>query len=141
TGTQSSSDTEASTSSISMRGTSIKARVDNLMRLGMEAKARELKAQWPQLFPTEVPIATTSQVPEIDLELGMETAEVRLLQQMLNARGFNLGESGAGAPGEETNYFGQRTRNALARYQAANGITPAVGYFGPLTRAQMSGAL
>jgi len=32
-------------------------------------------------------------------------------------------------------YFGPLTRVAVARWQTANGITPAVGYFGPISRA------
>jgi hypothetical protein len=35
----------------------------------------------------------------------------------------------------ETDVFGALTRAALARFQAANNIVPAAGYFGPLTRA------
>ena len=34
-----------------------------------------------------------------------------------------------------TDYFGPLTVAALIEYQKANGISPAVGYFGPLTRA------
>lgn len=36
---------------------------------------------------------------------------------------------------EPTGYFGTLTRTALAKYQAVNGISPAAGYFGPITRA------
>lgn len=35
-------------------------------------------------------------------------------------------------------YFGNLTRNALSKYQVSVGITPAVGYFGPLTRAKVN---
>jgi peptidoglycan hydrolase-like protein with peptidoglycan-binding domain len=43
--------------------------------------------------------------------------------------------NGLGSPGSETNYFGTLTRNALAHFQAAHGINPPAGYFGPITRA------
>jgi hypothetical protein len=33
-------------------------------------------------------------------------------------------------------YFGQLTRVAVGKWQAANGISPTAGYFGPLTRAK-----
>jgi len=73
-----------------------------------------------------------------DLEFGMEGGDVRQLQQFLNAEGFTLAESGAGSPGNETNYFGSLTRAALSRYQTSNSISPAAGYLGPITRAKLA---
>lgn len=72
-----------------------------------------------------------------DLTLGSVGEDVRLLQQMLNAEGFVVAEAGAGSVGNETDTFGALTQAALARYQAAHQVTPAVGYFGPLTRAAL----
>lgn len=63
-----------------------------------------------------------------DLDLGAVGDDVKALQTMLIAAGFNI-EAGA------TGYFGGQTQAALAKWQAANGITPAAGYFGPKTRA------
>ena len=37
-----------------------------------------------------------------------------------------------------TTYFGNLTRAALAEYQASKGISPAVGYFGPITRSAVN---
>jgi len=34
-------------------------------------------------------------------------------------------------------YYGTMTKDAVARYQAAQGVTPAVGYFGPITKIAM----
>jgi hypothetical protein len=56
------------------------------------------------------------------------------LQRFLNAIGFTVARTGAGSVGRETNTFGNATRAALARFQKANKITPAVGVFGPMTR-------
>ncbi len=70
-----------------------------------------------------------------DLEFGMTHEDVRTLQKFLNAHGAQIAASGVGSPGQETNYFGALTKAAVAKYQAANGITPAAGYFGPKTRA------
>ena len=70
-----------------------------------------------------------------DLTIGSVGEDVRSLQVLLNALGFTVSESGPGSPGEESAYFGERTRQALITYQQANGITPANGYFGPITRA------
>lgn len=69
-----------------------------------------------------------------NLTLGSTGAEVKALQQFLNGSGFPVSASGAGSPGNESTYFGAKTQAALAKYQAAKGITPSVGYFGPKTR-------
>ena len=74
-----------------------------------------------------------------DLEVGVTGEDVRALQQFLNENGFMIAESGPGSPGNETTMFGGLTRAALAAFQAANGITPSVGYFGPKTRAFVAG--
>lgn len=73
-----------------------------------------------------------------DLEIGMSGADVRLLQVFLNTKGFVISVSGAGSPGNESDYFGARTQAALAKYQVANGIAPAAGYLGPKTRARIA---
>jgi len=70
-----------------------------------------------------------------NLTLGSIGEDVRQLQILLNSLGFLVASSGPGSPGNETAYFGSLTQQALARFQAANGISPAVGYFGPITRA------
>ena len=51
---------------------------------------------------------------------------------------MELVEKGGGSPGNETTMFGGLTRAALIEFQKANGITPAVGYFGPKTRAYIA---
>jgi len=72
-----------------------------------------------------------------DLEIGLEGDDVLCLQKYLNAVGFAISSEGPGAPGKETNRFGGLTRDALARWQADKGITPASGYVGPRTRAAL----
>ncbi|MES2225673.1 MAG: fibronectin type III domain-containing protein [Patescibacteria group bacterium] len=63
-----------------------------------------------------------------DLTLGATGDDVRALQEFLLAHGFSI-------PAGATGYFGLQTKAALAAFQAASGIVPSVGYFGPLTRA------
>lgn len=71
-----------------------------------------------------------------DLTIGSTGSDVLALQQILNANGFAVNTAGAvGSAGFETDYFGSLTAAALGKWQAANGVSPAVGYFGPLTRA------
>lgn len=66
-----------------------------------------------------------------DLTVGASGADVTRLQQFLIARGHTI-------PAGATGYFGAQTQTALAAYQAANSIAPAVGYFGPITRARVN---
>ena len=70
-----------------------------------------------------------------DLTMGSLGEEVRALQQYLNAHGYTVSSTGAGSKGNETTRFGGLTKAALIKFQKAKGITPAVGYFGPKTRA------
>lgn len=90
--------------------------------------------------PAQAPQPAAPASPARDLALGMAGDDVRQLQQLLNADGFAVAQSGPGSPGHETATFGALTRAALARYQRAHGIAPAAGYFGPVTRAQMKAA-
>ena len=70
-----------------------------------------------------------------DLTSGSTGNDVKVLQVWLNANGFQVAASGPGSPGNETTMFGGLTRAAVAKFQAAKGISPAAGYFGPKTRA------
>jgi surface protein len=71
------------------------------------------------------------------LHYGMKENDVLELQRKLNALGFPVATSGAGAPGSETNYFGQKTRTAVMAFQRAHSL-PQVGIVGPLTRALLN---
>jgi len=66
-----------------------------------------------------------------DLTIGSTGADVTALQNALISNGFTIA---AGATG----YFGSQTQAAVIAYQKAKGITPAVGYVGPLTRASLN---
>ena len=77
-----------------------------------------------------------------DLNLEMTGDDVICLQQYLNESGFRLAESGPGSPGNETRYFGPRTKRAVIRFQEAHagsildpvGLSNGTGYVGPSTR-------
>lgn len=73
-----------------------------------------------------------------NLTVGSLGSEVKALQEYLNEHGYTVATSGAGSPGNETTRFGAATKAALIKYQKAKGITPAVGYFGPTTRAAIN---
>ncbi len=67
----------------------------------------------------------------MDLTMGKTGAEVTALQNFLIGKGHAIA---AGATG----MFGAQTKAALVAFQSANGITPAAGYFGPVTRAKVA---
>lgn len=67
----------------------------------------------------------------VDLTIGSTGADVTALQNWLISKGYSI-------PAGATGYFGSQTQAALAAYQAANGISPAAGYFGPITRAKVN---
>ncbi len=62
------------------------------------------------------------------LTIGSQGADVTCLQQALIAGGFSI-------PAGATGYFGTQTRTAVASWQSSKNIAPAVGYFGPISRA------
>ncbi len=70
-----------------------------------------------------------------DLDVGDTGEDVLCLQKFLNAGGFIITSTGAGSPGNETDLFGTLTKEALAKWQTAQGLSPASGYFGPKSRA------
>ena len=75
-------------------------------------------------------ISVSAQTFNTNLTVGSRGTDVVFLQQFLVAKGFLQMP-----PNVAYGYFGPLTRVAVARWQTANGITPAVGYFGPISRA------
>ncbi|OGG58618.1 hypothetical protein A2765_02755 [Candidatus Kaiserbacteria bacterium RIFCSPHIGHO2_01_FULL_56_24] len=69
---------------------------------------------------------------------GQSGGEVMWVQKFLNSHGAQIAASGAGSPGNETSYYGGLTKAAVAKWQAANGVSPAAGYWGPVTRAKVA---
>jgi hypothetical protein len=80
-----------------------------------------------------------------NLNFGMSDAQVRIVQQKLNANGFIISASGAGSSGNETDYFGGLTREAVKKFQCSKGIicsgteaSTGFGRVGPKTRAALN---
>lgn len=71
-----------------------------------------------------------------NLTVGSTGDDVMCLQKYLNSAGHQVAASGAGSPGSESKYFGSLTKAAVAKWQAANGVAPAVGYFGAISQAK-----
>ncbi len=73
-----------------------------------------------------------------NLTVGATGGEVMSVQKFLNSNGAQVSATGAGSPGNETSSFGPKTKAAVMVFQAANGVSPAAGYWGPITRAKAS---
>ncbi|MEO7596973.1 MAG: peptidoglycan-binding domain-containing protein, partial [Candidatus Paceibacterota bacterium] len=73
-----------------------------------------------------------------NLKLGMRHSDVKELQKYLNTHGFIVSLNGFGSTGNETTYFGLKTKAAVIKFQKAKNITPAVGFLGPITRGVMN---
>jgi peptidoglycan hydrolase-like protein with peptidoglycan-binding domain len=82
--------------------------------------------------PVLVEFILTSCPFTTDLTLGSTGKEVDVLQAYLTRRNLLTLPESAG-------YFGTATQNAIIKYQLLFGISPADGYFGPVTRASVCG--
>jgi hypothetical protein len=100
----------------------------------------QISALQAQLLALQVgqPAPSTACTFTRSLFLGVVGEDVKCLQQYLNGAGYTVSASGAGSPGNETTYYGSRTQAAVAAWQAGNGVSPAVGYFGPISQAKYS---
>lgn len=84
-----------------------------------------------------------------DLRQGDRGEDVRNLQKVLNSLPeTTLAESGPGAPGEETDYFGPRTFTAVIKFQEKHAdeilfpiqLSKGTGFVGPMTRKKLNQA-
>jgi peptidoglycan hydrolase-like protein with peptidoglycan-binding domain len=76
------------------------------------------------------------------LQKGMKGADVKRLQILLNSdTKTQIAETGDGAPGNETEYFGNATLRAVQKFQELHGLAvlgdSGYGYVGPKTRAKL----
>src|SRR3989344_834042 len=95
----------------------------------LQAQINALMAQLAALQGSSVPSTTTTFT--MDLTVGSTGAEVTALQQVLVSGGYLV--MPVGVP---MGYFGSLTQAAVAKWQAANGVSPAAGYWGPISRAK-----
>jgi hypothetical protein len=103
-----------------------------------ESSVGSQNQQGQQGQPGIVPVSSLGQLSDPvdeDLSFGDVGDAVYRLQKALNKLGFYVAEEGPGSPGQETGVFATSTRAAVVRFQINAGIVPAVGFFGPITRA------
>ena len=91
----------------------------------------QIAALQAQLAAAQGGSMMTTPMFNTDLTIGSTGSDVSALQSWLISKGFSI-------PAGATGYFGTQTQAAVAAYQAANGISPAAGYFGPITRAKVN---
>ncbi len=96
-------------------GTSLSARTENLRSQGIVLS----------IIPSIPPLNRL-------LRFGMTGDDVRIMQQLLNKKGYTLAATGPGAPGFETPFYGFKTLAMVKKFQLENGLIPD-GIVGPLT--------
>jgi hypothetical protein len=87
-------------------------------------------------IPTPIPTLPLPRITKIEttrqLTLGSRGEDVKNLQKSLNELGFNVSQSGLGSSGQESNYFGIKTREALKKLQCQYQITCSGSSWGVL---------
>lgn len=67
-----------------------------------------------------------------NMTIGSTGQGVVVLQGLMSELGYLNVPSGI-----PFGYYGQLTRSAVAKYQAATNVSPPVGYYGPITKISM----
>src|SRR3989344_5421531 len=120
------------------------------------AKIAGIAAGATLVFGSFVPMAGAVTVAELQTQINALMAQLAALQgggavtggQALSNFNTNLtiGSRGTDVSALQSylvanGYFGSLTKAAVARWQAANGVAPAVGFFGPISRAKLNGMI
>ncbi len=76
--------------------------------------------------PVSAPLITAPPIQVKLLNPGIRSVEVLNLQKTLNQLGYTVAQTGPGSIGNETNFFGKATYNALLNFQKLNNL-PTTG--------------
>jgi hypothetical protein len=121
----------------------LRARILELLALIAQAQAR-LAELTGEAVIAGVPAGFSF---ESDLEMGMASTDVKYLQIVLNSDSdTRLANTGVGSPGNETNYFGSLTKEAVIKFQekyyddvlAPWGFSSGTGFVGTTTREKLN---
>ena len=124
----------------------LKAEIARLKVLIAEVQAK-LAALLGETVITDVPAGFSF---ETNLQVGMSANDVKYLQLVLNSNvDTRLAVSGVGSPGNETNFFGYLTKEAVIKFQekySSDILTPwnltgGTGYVGSKTREKLNSLL
>jgi len=121
----------------------LQAQIDALM-----ATLADLQSQLADLTGETGGTVTGCTITSFDrnLKVGMSGDDVKCLQVVLNSASDTQLSAGVGSPGQETSYFGPKTKAAVIKFQekyaadilAGYGLTAGTGYVGTTTRAKLN---
>ena len=86
----------------------------------MLVSAPQAKAEYPNILAGQ------------NMTMGSTGQDVVVLQGLMSELGYLSVPRGV-----PFGYYGSLTRDAVARYQSSTNVSPAVGYYGPLTKVSM----
>jgi len=99
----------------------------------LQAQVNALLAQIAAMSGTTTTASGSVPTITMNLTIGSKGDEVTALQMYLEDEGYLVMPVGV-----DYGYFGALTKAAVVKWQAANGVSPASGYFGPISRAALA---